>query len=263
MPAPVEFQALTANLGCGGPHRESRRQWAEGWLSSCGRQHLDLLFLQEVPPEAAARLGRDYQVMTDDGPRPYPCRSVVAARRASGLKLDDLPIESAPYHGSYVAGAVGTFPTLGRVALLSVHASPNEAKLRETALWECEEPARRNSGGELWDSDYALATAWQLVRQQDHVLAAGDWNEARRWDDTHGGTWGKDFFRSVEDAGLVDCAFRDWEAERATHGEYQDDHVFATSSISDRIGDLDCCELAPDGAGTDHLAIRFSVRDAP
>jgi hypothetical protein len=56
----------------------------------------------------------------------------------------------------------------------------------------------------------------ELVSDEREVLAAGDLNETRGWDETHPGGWGRDFFANVASAGLTDVTFSRWRSERRT-----------------------------------------------
>ena len=93
--------------------------------------------------------------------------------------------------------------------------------------------------GELWDSDFVLATLAELTRQGP-VLAAGDFNECLAWDATHPGEWGREYFARVADFGLLSLTHRDkgvWKQTAFTHDglQYQLDHVLASPSVADRI----------------------------
>ena len=75
---------------------------------------------------------------------------------------------------------------------MSVHASPNVVGDKWRALWAATEmpiPEPR-SGRDLVDADLLLASVALVVREH-RVLAAGDWNEARAWDDTFPGDSGR------------------------------------------------------------------------
>ena len=139
------------------------------------------------------------------------------------------PGADAGYHGSFVAGATVTLPSVGSAAVVSVHASPTPLTAADKERWPARLPESR--GAELWDSDFALATVQELALGLQ-VIAAGDWNEARAWDKTHSGHWGEQFFKNVKEAKLMDCTYDRWSGkERPTHHVYQDDHLFATDEV--------------------------------
>jgi endonuclease/exonuclease/phosphatase family metal-dependent hydrolase len=90
---------------------------------------------------------------------------------------------------------------------------------------------------DLHDADALLATLrYQAAR--GNVLAAGDFNEALGWDDTHEGNWGRDYFQGVSDAGLVSVLHSladgaETPSHRGEHGaRFQLDHVVASPSVA-------------------------------
>lgn len=255
----TSLSAVSANLGCGGPHTSARAVWARRWLEQRTRNAIDILFLQEVPADAAATLATDYQVFTpavEDGD--FRCRSMVAIRSSSNLLASQFALPTARYHGSYLATAMVNLPDLGPIVLASVHASPTRPTIDQRSLWpdDLVEPSPRPTGnGELWDSDYVLATLAHHALAGRHVLAAGDFNEARAWDGDHPGAWGAEYFEAAQLAGLVDVTFRHWgKTERATHGPYQDDHIFATAAVDDLITRTD---VERDAGESDHHPVAF------
>ena len=102
-----------------------------------------------------------------------------------------------------------------------------------------------------------LATLRDLADACRHqLLAAGDFNEARGWDVLHPGeTWGAEYFKAVGAAGLVDCLHRVWPDEEPTRGEYQLDHVFATTDVASKVKD----PLILASSGSDHAPIAFTL----
>lgn len=172
---------------------------------------------------------------------------------------------NSDYHGSYVAAAAIDLPTLGEVVLLSAHASPT-ALDAEASPWTGEHPTARNlegrGGGRLWHSDYVLSSVRALVQAHRHVLVAGDFNEARRWDEIYGGTWGVDFFMAVENAGLRDLTYSAWDnREDDTRDGWQIDHAFATEELAALAGRPEVGPPWPTPDATDHrpLLLSFSL----
>ena len=91
------------------------------------------------------------------------------------------------------------------------------------------------------------------------MLAAGDLNEARSWDDTHPGEpWGEEFFTRIAHAGIIDVLHSHWKVERPTRDGYQLDHVLASHDVADRIP---CPSVVSDAEHTpaDHAPVRFEV----
>jgi hypothetical protein len=252
---PKEYRVVTANLGCGGPHGPAHEEDARNWLSTC--DDVDLLLVQEAPMDWSKALP-GFASVNYEGANQYRCRSFVAVRKGSGLTIGPLSVDTAAYHASYVAGAQVGVPDLGAVSLLSVHASPTRPSSSDRQRWRGSLPPVRPTGGtELWDSDFALETLGRIRAISELVLAAGDWNEARAWDDHHPGHWGREFFDAVDAADLVDCTHQRWKGERPTHRQYQDDHVFASPAVHRRIGSRMAIWPMP---GSDHDAIAFTLK---
>jgi len=253
------FRALTANLGrCSRGTGTAER--AIGWLADPWLRDYELLFLQECPD--LELLASAFEVVVAETGPTYRCRSAVAVRRDSGLVATAIPLRTADYHGSYVAAAKIEGLLSEPVTCLSVHASPTALTAADRASWERIEslPAAREGGGPdantLWDADLVHET---LAGLKPRVLAAGDWNEARAWDDLHPGqTWGLEFFERMKEAGLVDVPHRDWEGERVTREPYQLDHVFASSDIAKRVHSPEVV-YSPERIPADHKPIEFFI----
>jgi len=263
----MNLVAVTANLACGGPGREKHLSAADAWADHIASTTVDLLFLQEIPSrEWLVRFeGHGFTGYTP-GPevRSFRCRSAVVVRDRA-LSHRPLAIPTADYHGSYVAGARIDLGGIGSVACISVHASPSELRLEDTRRWRGPAPVARVGGGrhrgELWDADYVLET---LRRQQPlgPLLAAGDFNESRRWDETHRGeTWGNEYFSAVANAHLVDCLDRQWGREIATRGGHQLDHVLADETVAAHVTSARVLDHMLDGSHvpSDHHPIEFVI----
>ncbi len=253
--------AITANLGCGGPHPLARRDAADRWLKDVGAGGVDLLFLQEVPDNGCLeRLEPTYTVHLSGPDAPtYRCRSAIAVRRDRGWGSRTLAVETSGYHGSYVASATIAIPGLAPWTLVSVHASPTPVEKRYAQLWPWGLPEPRRGVGrhQLWDSDMCLATVGHLACSGP-TLAAGDWNEARAWDEHYRGHWGQEFFERAAGYGLDDPLKRLWREERPTTVGYQDDHILATPVVAAMVSNADVVpSLDPDCS--DHHPVRFEI----
>lgn len=235
------MRAVSANLG----RRDVAAGWARGVLGRTGKDAVDLLFLQEVP------LGYDwgatceeagFEIATGAGPT-YQVRSLLLSRRST-ISGEMLTLPTAGYHGSYLAAARLTLPSLGDVVRVSVHASPAVVEPEYQEHWlgtgrDLPQPRTAASTGELWDSDLVLATLAGIARSGP-VLATGDFNECLAWDETHLGGWGREYFDRVDGAGLVSLTHRDGGVEQQTaftHDglEYQLDLVLATPDLACQI----------------------------
>lgn len=160
------------------------------------------------------------------------------------MEAEPLALPTAGYHGSYLAAARLNLPSVGATTAVSVHASPTVVEARYRKRWSqtglpLPEPRPSAGPGELWDSDFVLATLADLALKGP-VLAAGDFNECLAWDAGHPGEWGKEYFVGVANAGLVSLSHRDDAAEKRTaftHDEldYQLDHVLASPDVAEQI----------------------------
>lgn len=255
------IEVLTANLACGGFASKAHADSVQEWLADPALQAYGLLFLQECPDLNALR-DQHYTVVETSPPEAptFKCRSAVVARPGTEMKLTPLALENAAYHGSYLAGAVVEGILDVPIAAVSVHASPTRLTDESFDKWAGPSPTPRAGGGpdagRLFHADLVLATLRSLAASQP-VLLCGDWNEARAWDDHNPGTWGKEFFELVVEAGLRDVLFERWGEERPTRGKYQIDHVFASPAVVDLVT---AAELAPELRGaSDHTPVRFSI----
>jgi hypothetical protein len=190
------IKAITANLGCGGPHSAERTDAAYLWRDEViiGGTY-DVLFLQEVPRDRWVAGIDDYYAIFRWEPAYRPL-SILGVRKSLGLKPKLLPgRELSDYHGSYLAAATIELAPVGRVALVSVHASPTRAEhYLEKDRYGGRPDGRPTGNGALWDSDVVLETLRRIQRSHP-LIAAGDFNEARKWDDHYPGCWGAEYFR--------------------------------------------------------------------
>jgi endonuclease/exonuclease/phosphatase family metal-dependent hydrolase len=261
------LRVLSANLGWGLAANAAPLDHLRAWIDGLRGLDIQVLFLQEMPADTEWRSILDeqgYHLHEGAPARPRYCRSGVAVHDSVGeSRLVTLPAQD--YHGSYLAAAEVQLDDLGPVTCVSVHASPTPLAEADIARWTGSEPRRRSGGPAdppVWDSDYVL-TSLAVAAGAGPVLAAGDFNEARLWDDHHAGQWGHDYFAFADDAGLRDLTWRAWGEERPTlqpRGDgpaYQVDHAFATEAIASR---LDSAEIGP-APGSDHesLLLTFDV----
>jgi endonuclease/exonuclease/phosphatase family metal-dependent hydrolase len=255
------LRAVTYNLGCGGPHAAARVEAAHQWAAAAVDAY-DLVFVQEIPAEGWLEPWRStHHVISTPSPR-YQVRSAVIV--AKSLTRSPVTFRTASYHDSYVAAAAVTSPGNHTVTCVSVHASPSPISPEWRQLWEaCGVPLPAPRAGEdLWDSDLLLASVIELSQTRS-LLVAGDWNEARTWDDTHPGTSGAQFFERVTAANLVDCTWEAWHGEkptcRPTNGaSLQVDHVFATPDVAPSVRELRVAEPLQ-ASGSDHFPITFTA----
>lgn len=261
----VDWQAVTSNLGCGGSHGPDRVDAAYQWAADIRAAGWEIVFAQEIPGESwLDGWESHYEVFVGEGCQ-YRTRSALLIRHSIESKPFELPTQR--YHGSYVAAATAMLPGIGEVAVMSVHASPSQVCNTWHELWSRTEvplPEPRR-GDDLWDADLLL-TSVQRVAGEYPVLVAGDWNEARAWDETHPGASGREFFTRVQAAQLVDCTWRAWAGkERATcrptvGTELQVDHVFASRRVDYAVTDVAVIEAGELAGGSDHLPISFTLR---
>lgn len=262
-----------------------RRLAAEKVASEMRSREIDIVFAQEAPDRGWLDAWTDagFEIAVGAGPA-YKVRSAVLWRK--GLPISRTTLSTATYHGSYLAAA--TYSPDGRdpVVLVSVHASPNTVKPDELATWDSLVPdvvparprPRAGAGkdaGKWFDSDMVLGTLASTagtsgslpVSRHVEVLAAGDFNECREWDNIQPGNWGADYFDQAAAAGFVDITWRDWEAEipscLAAGRQLQLDHLLATQDTASRISDPEVAPLdlaaIESGDASDHAPIYFNL----
>jgi hypothetical protein len=107
-----------------------------------------------------------------------------------------------------------TWPRLGKLTVVSMHASPKTVPPGVLDRYPGSPPPPRRGGtgtrhgGRLLCSDLPLHAPSEAATRGP-VLAAGDLNEARRWDGVNAGdTWGAEFFANVLERGLDDVTRR-------------------------------------------------------
>jgi hypothetical protein len=205
---------------------------------------------------------------------------VMAARHLKGRPVSDQRLLSLlAVHESSVAAAEVTWPSLGRLTVVSMHASPATVSADALSRYPGSPPSARRGGtdtrhgGRHFYSDLLL-DALADAATRGPVLAAGDLNEARKWDEVNPGhTWGAEFFASVAARGLHDATWGLWKEERRTrfhptHPDYQLDFVLASPAIRDLVthADVDSgwsAETISRGDQSDHAPLWFTVRPSP
>lgn len=259
-----QWSAVTVNLGCGGPHSSEVEAKSIKWMEAASERYA-VVFAQEMPHSlsGSARYG-NFAVFESRG-RQYLPRSAVFVRADINAKRYDFPTDE--YHGSFVAAAEVDHPSAGRLVLMSVHASPNPASADWLTRWKkcgVDRSLHDRSCG-VWDSDLVLESV-RHVNQESGVgglIAAGDWNEARHWDDggRHRVKGGREFFRNVNEVGLVDRCCPDGAHETeardgltTSHGLHLD-HVFTSQSLGDRVVVTGLGSSAP----ADHRPVEFTI----
>jgi endonuclease/exonuclease/phosphatase family metal-dependent hydrolase len=249
----VAVTCITANL----QHRDSA-------LRAVLAHEPDILFAQEAPADWTGRPDgyRVFEYRDTKGAPAYRCRSLVAVRCDSGLQRlhPTRLVPNSKYHRSYVAVTTVELPDIGTTTLVSVHASPTRIADSSPYLkdWAQARPIPRSpSGGELWDSDYVLATIKALTsRDKGQIIVAGDLNEARKGT-SYSPEWADRWFKRAQRFGLVNVTDARWGTELPTHGKAQLDHVLASESMESRISAVAVLyDVAND---SDHRPILFTI----
>lgn len=279
-------------LNAGGTYHPDKDA-AEGWAHEAAAvdDRPDLAFIQEVPSNGWLDRWCEQGYRPIFGhPRGWTVRSAILTlldeRTCVPLTADDIP--ELRYHGEYVAAARLTGRSHGQdVTLFSVHASP--APTSDEYLAHHPDSARirprsggadRRYAGKRLDSDVVLDT---VSRYGPNVLACGDLNEARGWDDVpghEGHTWGEEYFGrrdttgqmidgAVQSARLIDVPLAEDAHEVVTrrapgHPPLQLDHLLAGPEVAARITSVSVhaawASEAPIPAGlADHAPIRFAL----
>lgn len=225
-----DLVCVTANLNKA--HNTETLPWVHNVL---GAQRPALFFGQELAPEKVQDLAEKYGYQLVAAPQ----RNARWWMGSWILARDELSVEpdTAEVWGNfecYLASAWLTLTGVGRVRLVSVHASPQLATSEHLSLWP-ELPSRRTGPtgrpNALRYSDLALHALSQFANEP--LLAAGDFNESRHYD----APLGAQFFEKVTEAQLIDVTFAHWLEERQTRFHPTDpalqvDHVLATQEIS-------------------------------
>lgn len=249
------------------------------WARTEAERGHDVVLVQEVPSDAWLGQWVGYRVILGCE-RGWQVRSAILTRLTEDelVRLDHRAVPELQYHGDYVAAA--KLVKLG-ITLFSVHASPNPTEDKYLADHPERDRLRPRSGGhdakdggKLFDADVCLDT----VSHYGPVLAAGDWNEARGWDDSHQGhTWGEEFFGTLVEGGLengrVQTAGLAWVplsadgSEQVTrvapnHPPLQLDHVLVSTELAGRVRELARDEAWVTSPGAmpglaDHCPLRF------
>jgi len=242
--------AVTVNVGGGPGGSATRVEGMSRWAERCIlRQNPSVVFAQEVPGDEWLAIWGDAGYTITDGVEPrWRIRSALITRHDLDVtQVTQSNCASLEYHGSYLAVARWNNAQCGAVILASVHASPNHAEPARYG-WAGDLPAARAgndsrwTGNRLWDSDMVLGTLGSLTKDRmapGGVLAAGDFNEARRSDfDAQGarlGTWGQEYFAEVDRIGFTDVTFEALQDEIPTRDGLQLDHVFVHGAVASLI----------------------------
>lgn len=250
------MRCVTRNLG--------RRTRSSEWLDALYAEPdtaPQLVLLQELPagrlrlPEYIVALPETLDA-TSRG-----CRSAVLIDSRSITPVTAGDYLHAGVLGNYVARVEVEAEGGGRLTVVSVHASPNP--LTPEHWMAVPERLRRQSEQH---PSYADVVGDDLIRllaqlKPDHVLAAGDFNEAYGWDSSHDTDSSAEFFCRLIEGGYVDATQAAWQTEVATQTAqpYQVDRIFGSSGLSVHVDpDPAQCVGSDDGL-SDHLPLAFSV----
>ena len=241
--------AVTVNCADGGPEASAAasRAGMDAWLGVVLAQPESrwpsLVFAQETRGPWLERWQEaGYHVVTAS-PRYRPVSAVITRLEVVGDRPASIPTQG--YHGSYLVGLHVLLPgDTAPLLAVSVHASPRVVDEHNLEIWDslAARPRPRvgagagAGAGRLFDADMVLATLAECALQGS-VLAAGDFNEARDWDDSHPGEWGRDFFERARKHRLQSPLFELWGEERTTRfnprgRSYQLDHLLATREVA-------------------------------
>jgi endonuclease/exonuclease/phosphatase family metal-dependent hydrolase len=274
----LEMQAVTVNLGCGGPHPARRPAAMTDWALVALDKKPGFVFAQEVPSDPSwieVWTANNYKPIRGIDRRWRTCSMLLVHPELAVEPLTEADCPNFYYHGNYVAA--GLWETgAGSVVVASVHASPTPVKPRAYG-WRGHIPKARYGGNkskwanwQLWDSDCLLDT---LIHLAGHgLIAAGDYNE---WltGDPAGVTWAEEYLDRMSNGGLTDRLLDIWGVENPTRfplkgrGEspVQLDHV-----LVDRVGaTLIPADPPPhaekrtsDGVFSDHAPVWFEITSA-
>lgn len=261
-----QWRAVTVNLGGASPGALVDPKRADEWAKAAAKQRYDVVFAQEVPNDEWLGIWEEqgYRVVPCEGTS-YRTRSALIVCSTIDAADADWGLPTSGYHGSYVAAARLHHPSGRPVVLMSVHASPNPVSEDWESLW-------RNTGhslppeyrGRLWDSDLVVESVRLVAESAGDVpvIAAGDWNEARAWDERHpedDGSGAK-FFKQLGVRGLIDACCPNGADADPTHGSdgraLRLDHIVTTKNIPFAV-DIE----PPTGEAwpADHRPVEFTI----
>jgi hypothetical protein len=272
------------------PDKPRAEKWARATATSPGRPVI--AFIQEIPSEGWLQQWREagYRVIVGVE-RGWKVRSAILTTLPDDacIALGEGDLPELRYHGEYVAAArLKGWSPQGDLTLLSVHAQPAATTHEYLRHYPDSDAVHRRDGGndprwrgQLFDADVVIET---ISRAGPLVLACGDLNEARGWDDVpghEGHTWGTELFGSssgtspathgvLHEKGLVDIPLTVTGEEAVTrrapgHPSLQLDHIVAPRELAQHVrdGSLDKAWTEPVlGVQTglaDHAPIWFTL----
>jgi exonuclease III len=219
-----------------------QRQWR--FLLSL---NADVMFLQECRPDDLSEVeqphGR-YEIVGSIPSRGIACSAVVAKAE---LHPAAAPRAGALFEclGAYVALAF-VETAMGRLLVCSVHTPAQD--VRDPRITDDEHRRMRRSGGVgAWYNDVAFAALDALPKESGFIFA-GDWNTARRFDETYpgggaeGGASGAEFFRRAVERGWSETMRAVYPDEVPTflRAPCENDHIFTDGRLHQRLSE---CEV--------------------
>jgi endonuclease/exonuclease/phosphatase family metal-dependent hydrolase len=254
----MELRCVTRNLG----RRTRSREWIEHlYEDEAAAPHV--AFLQELP--AGPLSLPDHVVALPEEPTAVGssrCRSAILVdRRVLTPAAPAMYLREAVL-GNYVARTDLKMTSGGRLTALSVHASPNPLSLDHRAMVSAEH-LQRQAERHPWYADVIGDEMVQLLAatRPDHVLAAGDFNEAYGWDSRYRTDSCAEFFGKLASGGYIDATRAAWPEELSTQTAqpYQVDRIFGSEGLQVRLPADPTRSVGLDDGLSDHLPIVFTV----
>ena len=219
-----------------------RRQW-----KFLGSLQPDIAMLQECRPEdlinlAPFEMKNEYKVL---GKIPLHWSACSALLLRSDFSAEHLP-PSSPWL-EYLSGylCLASFNIYRRKILIaSVHTPAKE--VNDPRVSQDDHIKIKRPSLELaWHNDLAAAALADISVGFDGFIISGDWNTARLFDKTMGGTACAEFFAMRADNGWYESLRKFYAAEVQTYCDpknkpYELDHMFTDSALYEK---LVCCKV--------------------
>jgi endonuclease/exonuclease/phosphatase family metal-dependent hydrolase len=198
----------------------------------------DVMMLQECRPNDLAGFEPDhahYEIVGSIPPRRSACSAVVAKTELH-LTAASLPGALFECLRGYLAVASVDTPFV-RLLVASVHTPAQD--VRDPHITdELHSRLRRSGGVRAWYNDVAFA-ALDAVPKESGFIFAGDWNTARRFDETYpgGGASGTEFFDRAAERGWSDTMHLHNPNEVPTFlpAPYENDRIFTDGRLHQRL----------------------------
>jgi hypothetical protein len=242
----------------GNPYRNASKQKAS-W-DSLFATSAEILLVQEATGSGSPLVLPSEWIASPASALDRGSGSVVAARR-------HLPVNVQWRPGHAVLDASAAYLDFAlwhafdsETVLVSVHAPPST----RPEIWAAAGRAAPGGKRRPWSSDLVLDALIEVLKGRE-VILAGDWNEAPNFPSEHNvGT--KEWFDRARRNGLVEVVNLAFGGPVRTNftpkakQSYQNDHIFMTARLADRVTSVAVWNEPPGRALSDHAGIIIELR---